>query len=316
MKVIEATVTEIQEQDILKKIELCGRVCYKSEGQISEGSAFHFVNALVKRSHWAMLEHVLLVLSVTQRIARGIERLGHGTFLNVTSNGQEDRYLISGNVRAWHDLFASKKYRDMAEEIIEKCECYMHMSLGKSLYDTFFPNKHTISTNKNYLLSQEDILHLPNLQKEEALAHLYLTAHFICDRGVSHELVRHRPASFAQESTRYCNYSRDAFGKELTFISPVLPEQSTWVWEYAMLKAEQAYFDLLESGLQPQQARGVLPTDIKTEIIMTCNLKEWQHVINLRYHGTTGVPHPNMVRIMTLWYNLVKAKEGYNMWIE
>lgn len=316
MKVINASVTEIQEQDILKKIELCGRICYKSEDKITDTSCIDFVKMLISRQHLAMTEHAPLVLVVTQRIAAGIKRLGHGSFLNVTMNTYSNRYIVSGNVRAWYTLFTNKEKYDIPIEIISRCESYMQMSMGTELYSLLFPTGHKCADNKNYLLTQEDVLTLPNLTVEEAEAHLYLTAHFICDRGVSHELVRHRPASFAQESTRYCNYARDIFGKEITVIDPDFFGSAKIVWTHAMREAEAAYFNLLDWGLTPQEARGVLPTDLKTEVVMTCNLGEWQHVINLRYHGTTGAPHPHMLKVMTMWYELVMAKEGYNKWLK
>lgn len=316
MRTIKAGVSEISEQDILKKIELCGRICYKSEDKITENSCVDFVKMLIKKEHLAMTEHAPLVLSVTQRMAAGIIRLGHGTFLNVTINTIDNRYLVSGNVRAWYILFTSEFFRKAAGDIIAKFESYMQMSLGRELYTLLFVNIYHCDESKNFLLSQEDILKLPNLRDYEAAAHLYLTAHFICDRGVSHELVRHRPASFAQESTRYCNYGRLAFGKEITFIDPEFVGNANIIWQAVMLKAEQAYFELLDCGLPPQDARGVLPVDVKTEVVMTCNLAEWQHVINLRYHGTTGAPHPHMLKVMTMWYEIVKSKEGYNKWIK
>lgn len=316
MKVIKASVKAIQEEDILKKIELCGRICYKSEDRITENSCEQFVKMLIKRQHLAMTEHAPLVLSVTQRVAAGIAKLGHGTYLNVTLNPKQNRYIISGSVRSWYNLFTSEEYRKAAEEHIARCEGYMQMALGKPLYSLLFPNVYRHVSDYNYLLTQQQILDLPNLQDYEAKAHLYLTAHFICDRGVSHELVRHRPASFAQESTRYCNYSRDTFGKEITCIDPEFEGYAAESWEAAMCRAEKAYFELLDWGLMPQEARGVLPTDLKTEVVMTCNLAEWQHVINLRLHGTTGAPHPHMYRIMSLWYAIIKQQDGYNKWIK
>lgn len=316
MKVVKASVSEIQETDILKKIELCGRICYKSEDRITEQSCIDFVKMLISRQHLAMTEHAPLVLNVTRRMAEGIVKLGHGTYLNVTLNGKQERYIISGNVRAWYILFTEEEFRKKAKDTVIKCEHYMQMSLGKEVYSLLFPNVYKQIVDRNYLLSQEEVLRLPELEAYEAAAHLYLTAHFICDRGVSHELVRHRPASFAQESTRYCNYSREDFGKEITCIDPEFEGSATNMWIAAMLKAERTYFSLLDWGLTPQEARGVLPTDLKTEIVMTCNLAEWQHVINLRYHGTTGAPHPHMLKVMTMWYELIMQKEGYNLWLK
>lgn len=124
-----------------------------------------------------------------------------------------------------------------------------------------------------------------------------LSVKFICDRGVSHELVRSRLASFAMESTRYCNYNSDKFGNELTFIKPCFWDEGTNKynnWEQAMSLAELSYLTAIDYGCTPQQARSVLPHSIKTEIIMTANYREWRHFFNLRAARATGQAHPQM----------------------
>lgn len=135
---------------------------------------------------------------------------------------------------------------------------------------------------------------------EAMLEHMSLSVLFICDRGVSHEIVRHRMASFAQESTRYCNYSKGKFGGEVTFIRPynmVTDSTEFGIWESAMLAAENSYMELLKNGISPQMARSVLPNSLKTELVMTANLREWRHFLNLRAAGSTGAPHPQMLEI-------------------
>lgn len=135
---------------------------------------------------------------------------------------------------------------------------------------------------------------------EAMLEHASVTVKFVVDRGISHELVRHRLASFAQESTRYCNYSKDDFGSEITFIIPEYLEYKSegWnIWKESMKQAEDAYFKMLDFGLSPQQARAVLPNSTKTEVVMTANLREWRHFFKLRAIGTTGKPHPQMLEV-------------------
>lgn len=135
---------------------------------------------------------------------------------------------------------------------------------------------------------------------EAMLEHASVTVKFVVDRGISHELVRHRLASFAQESTRYCNYSKDDFGSEITFIIPEYLEYKSegWnIWKESMKQAEDAYFKMLDFGLSPQQARAVLPNSLKTEVVMTANLREWRHFFKLRGLGTTGKPHPQMLEV-------------------
>lgn len=130
------------------------------------------------------------------------------------------------------------------------------------------------------------------------IEHAHVSVKFICDRGVSHEIVRHRLASYAQESTRYCNYSLGKHGNEITVIKPFFfqegtPEYASWLT--ACETSEKMYLDLLSMGRSPQEARSVLPNSLKTEIVVTMNLREWIHFFNLRAVGTTGAPHPQMV---------------------
>lgn len=164
---------------------------------------------------------------------------------------------------------------------------------------------------------------------EAMLEHASMTVRFIVDRGVSHELVRHRVASFAQESTRYCNYSQDKFGNEITVIEPCffkdVPEDAKKVienyfnqpvagivrlgcfddkralqyyhWYQACLQTETAYLQMLDWGATPQEARAVLPNSLKTEVIMTANMREWRHFFKLRAAGETGKPHPQMLEV-------------------
>ncbi len=144
---------------------------------------------------------------------------------------------------------------------------------------------------------------------EAMLEHYSVSVRFVVDRGVSHEIVRHRVASFAQESTRYCNYGKDDFGNEVTFILPNYLEVGTKpyrIWANSMQVAEDSYFALLGEGLPPEQARAVLPVSLKTEIVMTANLREWRHFFKLRAVGVTGKPHPQMLEVAVPLLDLIK----------
>lgn len=126
------------------------------------------------------------------------------------------------------------------------------------------------------------------------IEHANISVRIVTDRGVTHEIVRHRIASYSQESTRYCNYVQDKFGNEITVILPVWfygGVHSYNRWEAAMQNAEHSYFALLYDGQTPQQARSVLPNSLKTELIMTCNVREWRHFFTLR---TSPRAHPQM----------------------
>lgn len=143
---------------------------------------------------------------------------------------------------------------------------------------------------------------------ESVLEHCSFTLKFICDRGVSHEIVRHRIASYSQESTRYCNYSNDRFGTEITVIEPLFLEPDTEIyniWKNSCQNAEYAYFALLDAGLMPQEARSVLPNSLKTEVVMTANIREWRHFFRLR---CSPAAHPQMWQVATQALRLVHER--------
>jgi len=160
---------------------------------------------------------------------------------------------------------------------------------------------------------------------ESVLEHEKLTVRFVCDRGVSHEIVRHRLASFSQESTRYCNYSNDKFGNELTFIRPCFWRDSDLdlsgnghgfdpvrfndpqyiVWRRSIQNAENDYNTLVALGAKPEEARSVLPNSLKTEIIVTMNMRELRHFLKLR---TAKAAHPQMREVANMLLEYVKEK--------
>ena len=134
---------------------------------------------------------------------------------------------------------------------------------------------------------------------EAVLEHCSFTVKFICDRGVSHEIVRHRLAAYCQESTRYCNYSKDKYNNEITVIEQCYLTQGTETyarWEKACIEAESAYFDLLNAGCSPQEARAVLPNSLKTELVMTADIREWRHFLRLR---CSKAAHPQIREVAT-----------------
>lgn len=133
---------------------------------------------------------------------------------------------------------------------------------------------------------------------ESVIEHISITVRLICDRGVTHELVRHRLCSFSQESTRYANYSKDKFGSEITVIKPFFFQKGSdqyRLWEESMLASEKVYLELLEKGAKAQEARSVLPTSLKTDIVVTANIREWIHIFKLR---CSKASHPQMRQSM------------------
>ena len=135
---------------------------------------------------------------------------------------------------------------------------------------------------------------------ESVLEHVSITVKFIVDRGVSHQLVRHRIASYSQESTRYCNYSKDRFGSSVVFVQPSFAVEGTEgydIWKKSCEESEKAYFDLLNFGWTSEEARCVLPHSVKTEVVATMNLRQWRHFIKLR---TDKTAHPQMREVATM----------------
>ncbi len=162
------------------------------------------------------------------------------------------------------------------------------------------------------LISDESaIKFISNLIKrghESVIEHYSVTFRVVCDRGVTHEIVRHRIASYSQESTRYCNYAQDKFGKEITFIKPCFWQEGSeeyLVWEKAMANIEEYYFSLINLGATPQEARSVLPNSLKTEIYITMNLREWRHFLKLR---TSKASHPQMRQVANMIGEILKEK--------
>ncbi len=188
--------TKSEALDALRRVELAGRVCYKSEDRANEDSYYRFIQMLMGRGHWSVIEHATM------------------------------------------------------------------------------------------------------------------TAHLVTNRGVTHELVRHRVASFSQESTRYCNYNKGKFGGEITVVNPgELSGENLTAWRQGIEAVEKSYMQMIQAGVSPQIARGVLPNDLKAEIVVTANLREWHHIFTMRCASNA---HPHIRHVMKLglaqmieWYSPV-----------
>lgn len=157
-----------------------------------------------------------------------------------------------------------------------------------------YKSEHKLSDN-SYQLFIKSII---DRGHTSVLEHYSFTIRFICDRGVSHEMVRHRHTGYSQESTRYCNYTMEKFGKEITVIRPYFFKNNALlfdIWENACMVDERAYFDLLKYGATPQEARTVLPNSTKTELVVTTTFREWRDIFELR---TSPAAHPQMREIM------------------
>lgn len=314
MNIIKPDAVLIQQPNNTKElyqfIEKIGRTCYKSENNITEDSAERFVSRLAKNKHYAMLEHGMIYIKGDfLTLPAALENLDSLKFIRISDN------LISGSVRSFLELFSNS---DTNENILV-------LILNKILSDEYpLIFSRIISTQTNglidYCMSRYNISIIDhdsvinNYTDDILYKHLVHTVVFTCDRGVSHELVRHRLCSFAQESTRYCNYSLGKFDNNLTFIKPLFFEKCSYLydeWETQMKSSEGMYLNMIAAGAKPQEARSILPNSLKTEIVVTANEEEWQHILNLRLKGTTGSPHPQMKEVMEIAYpQLKKASNG------
>lgn len=261
MKLIKPSFTILHQapglEGVYKQIELAGRTCYKSEDKITPDSAKAFVDRMIASGHGAMLEHGTVYLGMP------IE-----TIIPIEANG-------------W-GKYESNKY-----------------SKGGVVCSINGEKRVAITTNLRVLVENGWLDDLQYICEPTKYHEKRITVRFICDRGVSHEFVRHRVFSFAQESTRYCNYSKDKFGNELTFIQPCYLNEAELaqygpyhlvsrnkspesIFICSLNNAEKDYLTLIESGWKAQEARAVLPNALKTELVMTGFVTDWQHFFDLR----------------------------------
>ena len=298
MKLIKPSFTIIEQgsgiEGVYKQIEMAGRTCYKSEDKITETSAKEFVDRMIKSGHGAMLEHGTIYL-----------------YIPYDSKQEGNSYVWDDQTDRHYDPYVLKYQNNAHTEVC---------------YDEDF-NAY-ITTNLRVLVENGWMDDLKYLSIPTEYHARRITVKFVCDRGVTHEFVRHRVFSFAQESTRYCNYSKDKFGSEITCILPpwiddndpnlnaghsyceddwgnLLTEyyykvtdkgtengftiNSTRTYLVALEHSEKLYFSLLTSGWKAQEARAVLPTAVKAELVMTGFVDDWKHFFHLR---TAAGAHP------------------------
>lgn len=313
MKLIESSVQIIEEKDPYKMIELAGRTCYKSEDKITENSAKEFVDRMIKLGHGAMLEHGTIYLNIPEQAYTETLEDEFGKFNN-PNNGIVDRYRKNKYSKV-NSVAANEELRKKYPKV-----------------RPFKLTHHYITTNLRVIVEngwEEDLKWQcdPTEHHEKRI-----TAKFICDRGVSHEFVRHRVFSFAQESQRYCNYNKDKFNNELTFIKPTwldIPTGDYTYWDgdwcdidnmkiqlpsdngiadnflWCLNNAGMQYRLLINKGLKPQEARAILPNATKTELVMTGFESDWEHFFGLR---CSGAAHPDAKKLADELKSLMNVK--------
>ena len=289
MKLINSSVEVIEPtgytlQDIYKQIELAGRTCYKSEDNMTDTSAKDFVNRMVASKHYAMLEHGTVYLSIPVWDYKNMKVDQFGEYLDMNHEWlirtlKENKYSKCKTVEQ-----KDNKVIIFSREDLEKRPFHLEYIFITTNYRVIIENK--LEVLLQYLCE-------PTEYHEKRT-----TVRFICDRGVSHELVRHRVFSFAQESTRYCNYSKDKFGKELTFIKPSWWKEDdnevATLYTQPWRNIENCYLTLIENGIKPQDARAILPNALKTEVVMTGFESDWDHFFELR---CAKAAHPDMQKL-------------------
>ena len=284
MKILEPSIDIIPQGEgmvgALKHIEKVGRTCYKSEDKITDDSHIRFVDMLIEHEHYAMLEHSTIYLTIPLEKETLIDIYEKNPYSKVVKPKGDTYAYVTTNSRV----------------IIENgWQCDME-------YMASFPTKHARR----------------------------VTIKFNTQVAISREFNRHRVNSMAEQSTRYCNYSKDKFDGEISISLPswLNPEEckvrdieyycediANWetgdwdaidYWLFANRTCEWCYMSLIERGWTPQQARTVLPLDTHTELIHTAFVDDWKHFIDLRYHGTTGKPHPDAYILGKMVYEKLK----------
>ena len=301
MKVTEPKV-EIWEQPkgiegIYKQIERAGRVCYKSEDHITGDSAKPFVERMIASKHYAMLEHGTVYLSVPD--TRTNEDLIDELVHDKFTHRFIRRFRLSGERRI---NFATNLRVLIEKDMWKICKPYVC-----DFDEGFFSGDRRV------------------------------TVHFTTQIAVSREANRHRADSMAEQSTRYCNYSKDKFDGSLTISAPewigsikhyedykldrdmfieladaVYDGTATSVenWVFANVVAERAYMNLIKNGRKPQEARVILPLDTNTELVHTAFVSDWMHFFDLRALNKTGKAHPDMIAVAKPLYEEFE-KRGY-----
>lgn len=275
---------EIWEQDfqgdlsegMRKHIERVGRVCYRSEDRITEDSAQNFVTRLIVSQHFAMLEHGTVYLTIPCR-----DYYDYGEFLATYGRNPYTQY--------------------------DDSECNWSGRTG-NIYVT---TNYRVLLENNWLQDVVECITAPTEKHPKRV-----TVHFVTNRQIANELVRHRTMSFAQESTRYCNYTKEKFFGQLSFIAPCWLEENPnepklHIEDPVFLESTKRYMDVLDHigyaydqlvrncHWSPQQAANILPNALKTELVVTGFVSDWKHIFRLRtYIAKTGKPHPQMEELM------------------
>ena len=321
MKILTSNAELIQQESGLvgayKQIERVGRACWASENYITEHSYQTFIEGLIDREHNAPLEHGTIYL---------VYIIGSPVY--------DPYYMVhTDNVQ----FFKKNPYSKVVEKHFDIATQAKDIEWMYEFVAQYGPSTvYFITTNLRVIVENFDIK-----TREKILDHFVMdpypehekriTVHFTCQRAISAEFNRHRKDSIMERSSRYCNFSKDKFGNEITFCIPswlsnIKEDSYTWKdyfgdWRYIdmsspvedkfiaeLFSSERTYLELITKGWKPQQAREVLPLCTATEAVYTAFESDWNHFFDLRYFESTGKVHPNMKELTTLMY---KEYESY-----
>jgi len=328
MKIIEPSyeILDRRNMDAAQKIEMAGRLAYKSEDKITADSSKAFFRKMVEHKHFPVIEfsNVHVYVKISRPLPEECEydntqdviddflgSMFNEKFLQISPIIESDLlvgFVVSGTVRAFVESLSWNQIENV--NYIERL-IMVELTENKDIFPFNLPvsNFHKGPGSIDiFLINPEKVKELvPNFYE----SHLMCAVRFIHNRAFTHELVRHRPCSFIQESQRYCRYSENKFGNEVTFISPSaffqVPEKITepfskdiqfchefmeWMW--SMEESEKSYLKLLKTS-SPQAARTVLPNSCKTEIILYATITEWKHIFKMR---CSTAAEPSMLQVM------------------
>lgn len=295
MKVIPASfeiLDDLDKQSMAIRIEACGRLCYKSEDKITKESTEPFIKNIVKRGHNSVMEMAAFSVKVTldteALAAEFFRALPKFLFIDWLD---KKVLLITGTVRGFRELYKNNPKIKLVKAITG------YLAEKHPLFFFDLTPERGFVPQSGIITEKIPLAEIEQLSADLLAQHRFIAVKFITNRAVTHEIVRHRPCSFLQESQRYCRYDKDQFGNEVTFIHPMFFDQGSkeyQMWKKAMQETEDIYLDLLKTA-SPQAARTVLPNSCKTELIVYANLLQWLHMFKLR---TTPAAEPSMREVM------------------
>ena len=308
MKIIDASGDIVDTDNLSRKdlMEIAGRICYHSEDKINPESADSFIGGVFKKKHHSVSEFAVYTIL----IPNGYNSAGffHHKYFNhkyLTIDFTSDGIYITGTVRAFRE-----EYQRCNDNYLLNSMVYCLKKKNPLFFEDLdipeYTNLVEHAEFKILTVAEVDALPVALLKR-----HRWVLVKYIVNRAISHELVRHRPCSWLQESQRYCRYSDDKFGNDVTFISPdksfpaLRNDANYGKWFDAMKEAERVYLELLDGGASPQAARTVLPNSCKTELFQWCNLEEYDTFFGLR---TTPMAEPSMREVTIPLFQKFKDK--------